>query len=47
MISKNIQNILTKYLSKQASFSDLERLEEWLENPANKEEFINYVKINY
>tara|TARA_B110000967_G_C18899429_1_gene573479 strand:- start:67 stop:1233 length:1167 start_codon:yes stop_codon:yes gene_type:complete len=47
MISKNIQNILTKYLSKQASFSDLERLEEWLENSANKEEFINYVKINY
>jgi ferric-dicitrate binding protein FerR (iron transport regulator) len=47
MISKNIQNILTKYLSKQASFSDLERLEEWLENPVNKKEFVNYVKINY
>lgn len=47
MISKKIQNILTKYLSNQASFSDLEQLEQWLENPANKNEFINYVKINY
>lgn len=47
MISKKIKNTITKYLSNQASVSELEELELWLEDATNKKEFINYVKINY
>ncbi|UAM97990.1 FecR domain-containing protein [Polaribacter litorisediminis] len=47
MISKKTQNIIIKFLNNQATSSELEELEEWLENDANEKEFINYVKINY
>jgi transmembrane sensor len=47
MISKKTQNILTKYLSNQASISELEELEQWLKEDANEKYFIQYIKINY
>jgi hypothetical protein len=47
MISKKTQNILTKYLNNQASISELEQLEQWLDEDANEKHFIEYVKVNY
>lgn len=47
MISKNIQNIIVKYLNSQATMSELENLEFWLSKSSNEEEFLKYVKINY
>ena len=47
MISKKIQNIVIKYFSHQASISQLEELELWLENSDNEKEFLKYVKVNY
>ena len=47
MVSKKFQNILTKYLSNQASISELEELEKWLEDDVNEKQFIEYVKINF
>ncbi|WP_142190817.1 FecR domain-containing protein [Arenibacter algicola] len=47
MMSKKIQNLITKYFTKQASLSELDLLSQWIENPSNKEEFIKYVKINF
>ena len=47
MISKKEQKLITKYLTKQASFVELDELSLWLENSLNEKEFINYVKINY
>ncbi|WP_445747749.1 FecR family protein [Polaribacter sp.] len=48
MISEKFQNIIIKYLNKQASFMELEALEKWLEEDASHQKyFINYVKINY
>ena len=46
-MSKKIQNLISKYFTKQASLSELDLLSRWIENPSNKEEFIKYVKINY
>jgi hypothetical protein len=47
MISNKIQNIIIKYLSNQASITELDALEVWLENSDNEKEFIKYVKVNY
>ena len=48
MISEKYQNIIIKYLNNQASFSELESLEKWLEEDAtHQKHFIDYVKINY
>ncbi len=47
MITKNIQKLIIKYLNKQASFSERDELELWLENPNNYEIFKRYVKTNY
>jgi transmembrane sensor len=47
MISKKTQNILTKYVSNQASISELEELEQWLKEDVNEKYFIEYVKVNY
>ena len=47
MISKKTQHILTKYVNNQASISELEELEEWLESDTNEKYFIEYVKVNY
>ncbi|QTD38587.1 FecR family protein [Polaribacter batillariae] len=47
MISNKVQNIIIKYLNKQASASELNALEEWLKEPSNIKEFNAYVKVNY
>ena len=48
MTSEKFQNIIIKYLNKQASVMELEALEKWLEEDATHQKyFINYVKINY
>lgn len=46
-MSKIMQNLITKYFTKQASLSELDELTMWIEDPSNKEEFIRYVKINH
>ena len=47
MISKKEKKLIIQYLTKQASFLELDELSLWLENSSNEKEFINYVKINY
>lgn len=47
LMSKIMQNLITKYFTKQASLSELDELTKWIEDPSNKEEFIRYVKINH
>ncbi|MCM4169380.1 hypothetical protein KCTC52924_00413 [Arenibacter antarcticus] len=47
MSSENIKNSIVKYLTKQASNSELEELEEWSRDDSNKREFSEYVKVNY
>lgn len=47
MISAKIENIITKFLTNQASASELTELEIWIQDPDNKELFDQYVKINY
>jgi hypothetical protein len=42
-----MQDLIAKYFTKQASLSELDKLTEWIEDPSNKEEFIQYVKINH
>ncbi len=38
---------MAKYFTKQASLSELDELSKWIENDADKEEFIKYAKINH
>lgn len=47
MESNKIQNILVKYLSNQATFSELDELDEWLKNPENEQLFKSYIRTNY
>jgi hypothetical protein len=47
MISKKIENILTKYLNHEASMLELEELEEWLASKTNEKVFLEYMKVNY
>ena len=47
MISDKAQNLIVKYLTRQASFSELDELTMWLEEFSNHKEFINYVRINH
>jgi ferric-dicitrate binding protein FerR (iron transport regulator) len=47
MISAKIENIIAKFLTNQASASELTELEIWVEDSNNKELFNQYVKINY
>lgn len=42
-----MQNLIAKYFTKQASLSELDELTKWVEDPAHKEEFIQYAKINH
>src|SRR5690606_29790810 len=42
-----MQNLIAKYFTKQASLSELDELTKWIEDPAHKEEFIKYAKINH
>lgn len=47
MISAKIENIIAKFLTNQASASELSELEIWIQDSNNKELFNEYVKINY
>jgi ferric-dicitrate binding protein FerR (iron transport regulator) len=47
MTFKNMQRLIAKYLNKQASQSERDNLELWLENPTNYERFKDYVKTNH
>ncbi|AOZ97993.1 FecR family protein [Flavobacterium commune] len=47
MISSKIENIIAKFLTNQASASELGVLEVWIEEANNLELFNRYVKINY
>lgn len=47
MISSKIENIIAKFLTNQASASELGELEVWIEEVNNLELFNRYVKINY
>jgi ferric-dicitrate binding protein FerR (iron transport regulator) len=47
MISAKIENIIAKFLTNQASASELGELELWIEDSNNKDLFNQYVKINY
>lgn len=47
MISQDIQRLIIKYLSRQATLLERNKLEVWLENYDNYKIFKEYVKINY
>lgn len=47
MINAKIENIIAKFLTNQASASELSALEIWVEDSNNKDLFDEYVKINY
>ncbi|OYX83784.1 MAG: hypothetical protein B7Y83_10380 [Flavobacteriales bacterium 32-34-25] len=47
MINAKIENIIAKFLTNQASASELTELEIWGEDSNNKDLFDEYVKINY
>ena len=47
MINRNIENSIVKFLTNQATASDLQELEKWIEKEDNKILFDEYVKINY
>ncbi|MCK0146707.1 DUF4974 domain-containing protein [Arenibacter sp. F26102] len=46
-MSIKIQNLIAKYFTRQASLSELDQLSKWIDDPANKEEFKKFVKINH
>ncbi|MGC1633149.1 MAG: FecR family protein [Gelidibacter sp.] len=47
MITPEIENLIIKYLTNQSSASELEALEEWLNDAHNEEVFKSYVKVNF
>ncbi|MCK0144511.1 DUF4974 domain-containing protein [Arenibacter sp. F26102] len=47
MIPSNIEIGILKYLDKTATAKQLQELEEWLEDPLNKERFNDYVLMHY
>lgn len=40
-------HLIGKYLTRQASISDLDQLSHWIGDPGNREEFMAYAKLNY
>ena len=46
-MSEKSQKLIIQFLTKQASFVELEALSIWLENPKNEKEFKSYIKLNY
>src|SRR6478609_8973307 len=47
MESDKIQNSIVKYLSNQATFSELDELDRWIKDPKNEELFKSYIRTNY
>lgn len=46
-MTPDIQRIVVNYLTASASVPELDELVQWLEDDANRQEFIAYVKANY
>ncbi len=47
MIPSSIENSIIKYLNSEASISEMEQLESWLQDDHNHQIFKDYVKLNY
>lgn len=47
MESNKIEKIIVKYLSNQATFSELDELDNWIKNPENEKLFQSYIRTNY
>lgn len=47
MITPNIENLIVKFLSNQATASELDTLETWIQDSNNEQFFELYVKTNY
>lgn len=47
MLSIEIENIIVKFLTQQASVSELNELEKWMEESDNRKLFEDYVRVNY
>ncbi len=47
MITAKIENIIAKFLTNQASASELSELEIWIQDSNNEKLFNEYVKVNY
>ncbi len=47
MDSKKAEILIVKYLTKEASSSDLHALNEWIKEPENEKILDEYVKIYY
>ncbi|MDD7888225.1 FecR family protein [Flavivirga sp. 57AJ16] len=45
-MSKDIENLIVKFLLKEASFDELQQLELWINNPKNETMFSEYIKTN-
>ncbi|WP_339709282.1 FecR family protein [uncultured Kriegella sp.] len=46
-MSKTIKTLIVKYLTKEASISELDKLSKLIENPSHREELIRHIKINH
>ncbi len=47
MIPQETEKYIVKYLTNQATLSELDELALWLEKPTNEKIFLNYIKTNY
>tara|TARA_R110000868_G_scaffold399948_1_gene673998 strand:+ start:2128 stop:3297 length:1170 start_codon:yes stop_codon:yes gene_type:complete len=47
MLNKKIENIITKFLTHQASVTEMDLLDIWLQNNENKQLFKDYIEANY
>jgi hypothetical protein len=47
MESNKIKKIIVKYLSNQATFSELDELDNWIKNPENEKLFQSFIRTNY
>lgn len=47
MVSKRIKKLIVKHLLSQASFKELDELEQWINDSDNQEEFKKFIKINH
>ena len=47
MKNPKIEKLIIKYVTRSISAIEMDKLEVWLDNPANEKLFSDYVKINY
>ncbi|MBU2903907.1 FecR family protein [Arenibacter algicola] len=43
---KNIENLIIKFLAKEADINEIQQLERWVSNPKNENLFYEYIKTN-